>query len=60
MMSTSDDTRRTGLLAEARHVLGEYETFSDDKTNRAQTVILDTNRFSRGFHKLRNTKTIGW
>jgi hypothetical protein len=60
LMSTSDDTRRDGLLQQSRQILGDYQAFSDDKTNRAQTVLLDVNRFSRGFHKLRNTKTIGW
>ena len=60
MMDTSDDTRSAAKSAEAARLLGEYEVFSDDKTNRAQTVILDSNRFGRGFNKLRNTKTIGW
>lgn len=60
MMATTDDTRREQFLGEAAAALGKYETFSDDKTNRAQTVILDRRRFGRAFNKLNNTKTIGW
>ncbi len=60
MMASTDDARRESFLSEGRMILGQYDTFADDKTNRAQTVLLDRRRFGRAFNKLPNTKTIGW
>lgn len=60
LMVTTDDERRQTMLAIAASRLGRYETFADDKTNRAQTVQLDRNAFGPRFQRLRNTKTIGW
>lgn len=60
MCATTDDARRENFLGQAEVALGKYETFSDDKTNRATTVIMDRRRFGRAFNKLSNTKTIGW
>src|SRR5215472_12087658 len=56
MMATTDDTRWDAFQGRARMLIGEYETFADDKTNRAQTVLLDRNRFGRNFQRLPNTK----
>lgn len=61
MMATSDDTRHDGFQVKAARRLAEYEVFSDDKTSRAQTVILDRQRWGgRRFSRLPHTKTIGW
>jgi hypothetical protein len=60
LSSSTTDPRRKEFLAQAEKKLGAYETFEGDKTNRAQTVILDRRRFGRAFSKLNNTKTIGW
>ena len=62
LMVTTDDTRRVEMLKISHQRLGQYEIFEGDKTNRAQTVILDNNRFGPGSNwgKLNNTKLIGW
>jgi hypothetical protein len=62
LMVTTDDTRRKEMLMISRERLGHYEIFEGDKTNRAQTVLLDNNRFGPGSNwgKLNNTKLIGW
>jgi len=60
MCDTTDDARADRLKAESDMLLGQYDAFRDDQTNRAQTVILDRRRFGRAFNKLNNTKTIGW
>ena len=60
LMATADDDRRQGMLANAQMMLGKYETFEGDKTNRAQTVLLDRQRFGPSWTRLKNTKTIGW
>ena len=62
LMVTTDDTRRVEMLKISHQRLGQYEIFEGDKTNRAQTVILDNHRFGPGYNwgKLANTKTIGW
>lgn len=60
MMDGADDSRQPMFLAQAKQLLGEYETFMDDKTSRAQMVQMDRNRFGRAFNRLPNTKTIGW
>ena len=60
MADTSDDTRAGNLKQQAMALLGQYETFSDDKTNRAQRANLDRQRFGRAFSRLPNTKTTGW
>lgn len=62
LMVTTDDTRRDRMLEVAARRLGKYEIFADDKTNRAQSVILDRTRFgtSGNFARLKNTKQLGW
>jgi hypothetical protein len=60
IMASADDERYAGFVGRSADILGKYESFADDKTNRAQTVILDRRRFGRAFNKLNNTKTIGW
>jgi hypothetical protein len=62
LMVTTDDQRRVEMLKISHERLGRYEIFEGDKTNRAQTVLLDVNRFGPGSNwgKLANTKTIGW
>lgn len=60
MMATTNDERRQIMLANAERLLGKYETFDGDKTNRAQRVQLDRNAFGPRFATLPNTKTVGW
>lgn len=60
MMALTGDDRMQTFLGNAQKRLGAYLRQSDDKTNRAQTVILDRNRFGPRFSTLRNTKSIGW
>jgi hypothetical protein len=57
---TTDETRYTQLIAESKQLMGDYSKMADDKRNRAQRVMLDRQRFGRGYSKLGNTKTIGW
>ena len=59
-MATTNDERRQIMLANAERLLGKYETFDGDKTNRAQRVQLDRNAFGPRFATLPNTKTVGW
>ena len=51
-----------GFAQSAEFILGKYNTMSDDKTNRAQTVQMDASRYGNGSAgtKLRITKQIGW
>jgi hypothetical protein len=66
LMVTTDDTRREEMEAVSAKMLADYKVFSEDTTSRAQTVILDVNRFSSGgrrnrsWNRLRTTKNIGW
>jgi len=64
LMATTDDQRRDNFLANSDRLLGRYRNRADDKTNRAQVVQLDLQRFRQGRHStwgnLSNTKTTGW
>jgi len=61
MMVTTDDERYGRLIADSTKRMGEYHAFADDKTNRAQTVLLDRDRWGRrGWNNLKNTKSIGY
>lgn len=63
LMAQSGDDRRRARHQEAEERLTDYLKLSDDKTDRAQTVILDTNRFNVGTSSWSNkpqTKQIGW
>lgn len=61
LMSGADDERRETFFARADKLLGDYDTMADDKTSRAQNVIMDANNFrSVGRRRLRITKSIGW
>jgi hypothetical protein len=61
LMSGADDARRETFYARADKLLGDYDTLSDDKTSRAQTVVMDANSFrSQTRRRLRVTKAIGW
>ena len=61
MMATADDARRMEFHATADRQLGQFEAFSDDKTSRAQTVVMDGNNFrSQRSRRLPITKSIGW
>lgn len=61
LMATTDDDRRQTMLANSDRRLAKYEVFEGDKTNRAQSVLLDRNRFGvASWDRLKNTKTTGW
>jgi hypothetical protein len=61
LMSGADDSRRETFFGRAEFLRGKYETFSDDKTSRAQKVVMDSNNFrSAGRRGLHITKDIGW
>lgn len=61
LMSGADDARRDIFYARADKLLGDYDTLADDKTSRAQTVVMDANNFrSASRRNLRITKTHGW
>lgn len=61
LMSGADDERRETFFARADKLLGDYDTLSDDKTSRSQTVVMDVNNFrSTTRRRLPITKSIGW
>ena len=61
LMSGADDARREGFYARADKLLGDYDTLADDKTSRAQTVVMDQNSFRSASRRgLRITKQVGW
>ena len=61
-MAITGDTRKDGYDATADRTMGKYLELSDDKTNRAQTVVMDPRKYGTGsqWSKLRNTKVAGW
>lgn len=60
IMATTDDARMAEFDARADKELADFQVFSDDKTSRAQTVIMDRNNFGSPYRRLRITKDIGW
>jgi hypothetical protein len=61
LMSGADDSRRQEFFARSDRLLYDYDSLADDKTNRAQTVVMDGNNFrSQSRRRLRITKDIGW
>lgn len=61
LMDGSDDERQQLFVAQADKLLGDYDTMADDKTSRAQTVVMDANNFrSTTRRRLPITKAIGW
>ncbi len=60
LMETTGDSRASEFGGRSQGRLSSYLKLRDDTTNRAQTVVLDRNRFGPQYSKLRNTKSIGW
>lgn len=64
LCGTSGDDRKIKFHLSAEERLSAYTKLSDDKTSRAQTVVLDARRFNTGYpawwNRLSNTKQSGW
>ncbi len=61
MMPITGDSRKAEYDTSAERTLGKYKNLADDKTNRAQTVVMDPRRYGNGAgQKLRITKQAGW
>ena len=61
IMGLTGDQRREQFFASASRHLEQYLGLSDDKTNRAQQVVLDARNFGRGAGgRLKDTKIQGW
>lgn len=62
MMMQADDSRRAEFDVSADNDLRKYLDLSDDKTNRAQKVMLDLRAFGGGtpYDRARMTKNAGW
>jgi len=59
MMLLTDDPRAPQFLGESRTILDRYLKNEGD-TQAVKTATLDRRRFSPGFDRLPNTKTLGW
>jgi len=60
-MAITGDSRKEVYDASADRTMGKYAQMADDKTNRAQTVVLDPRRYGSGSGRdLPNTKNAGW
>jgi hypothetical protein len=61
LMSGADDARRQEFFGRSDKLLYDYDSLADDKTSRAQVVVMDGNNFrAQSRRRLRLTKDIGW